>query len=255
MTRMKHSIRPWLLGLLSMLALASAPLQAQTGITQHQVQFAKGKSGTTIQGGLKGGETVDYKLRAAANQTMKVRKVSGGATVYFNVLAPGSQEALFVGSREGNEFGGTLPVGGEYTIRVYQMGNAKSSGQQSSFAIEVAISGGAGAATASTNHVERAGQGRFDATGKIPCAQAAGQPMGHCDFGVARAGGGTAAVAVTLADGRRRVIFFDKGKATGADLSQADGDMSFSAKKEADLYMIRAGKERYEIPEAVVFGG
>ncbi len=252
---MKHPIRPWLICLLSMLALASPPLSAQTGITQHQVQFAKGKSGTTIRGGLKGGEIVDYRLRAAANQTMKVRKVSGDAPVFFNVLAPGSQEALFVGSRDGDAFGGTLSVGGEYTIRVYQMGNAKSSGQQSSFAIEVAISGGAGAAAASTNHVERAGQGRFDASGKIPCAQASGQPMGQCNFGVARAGGGTAAVVVTLADGRRRVIYFEKGKATGADLSQADGDMSFSAKKEADLYTIRAGKERYEIPEAVVFGG
>ena len=51
------------------------------------------------------------------------------------------------------------------------------------------------------------------------------------------------------------MIFFEKGKATGADLSQADGDMSFSATKEADLYKVRAGKERYEIPEAVVFGG
>ncbi|WP_339463280.1 hypothetical protein [Pseudomonas sp. EA_105y_Pfl2_R69] len=43
--------------------------------------------------------------------------------------------------------------------------------------------------------------------------------------------------------------------ASGADLSQADGDMSFSASKEADLYLIRAGQERYEIPEALVFGG
>ncbi len=31
--------------------------------------------------------------------------------------------------------------------------------------------------------------------------------------------------------------------------------MSFSVTKEADLYMIRAGNERYEIPEAVIYGG
>ena len=31
--------------------------------------------------------------------------------------------------------------------------------------------------------------------------------------------------------------------------------MSFSAAKEADLYLIRAGNERYEIPEAVIYGG
>jgi hypothetical protein len=101
----------------------------------------------------------------------------------------------------------------------------------------------------------RASQGRFDATGKIPCAQNKGQPMGQCDFGVARAGGGTAALAVTLPDGRQRVIFFKAGKAVSANLSQADGNMGFSATREADLNLIRAGNERYEIPAAAIYGG
>jgi uncharacterized protein (DUF2237 family) len=79
--------------------------------------------------------------------------------------------------------------------------------------------------------------------------------MGQCTFGVARAGGGTATVVVTHPDGRKRFIFFEKGKAVGADLSQADGNMTFRATKEADLYRIQAGDERYEIPEAVIFGG
>jgi len=79
--------------------------------------------------------------------------------------------------------------------------------------------------------------------------------MGQCDFGVARAGGGTAALAITRPDGRTRVIFFKAGKAVAADLSQVDGNMSFSAAQEADLYMIRAGNERYEIPAAAIYGG
>ena len=107
----------------------------------------------------------------------------------------------------------------------------------------------------SANSAVRAGQGKFDATGKIPCAQAKGQPMGQCSFGVARDGGGTATVSVNLPDGRKRAIFFENGKPTGADLSQADGNMDFSYTKEADLYMIKAGNERYEIPEAVIYGG
>lgn len=102
---------------------------------------------------------------------------------------------------------------------------------------------------------ERAGQGKFNATGNVPCAQNKGQPMGQCLFGVARDAGGTATVVVTMPDGRKRFIFFEKGKATGADLSQADGNMTFRARKSADLFMIDAGNERYEIPEAVVFGG
>ncbi|NWG74073.1 MAG: hypothetical protein HXY24_05625 [Rubrivivax sp.] len=251
------SNRLWLVVLLIALALTTFPLWAQSGITEHAVQFPRGKSGTTIQGSLRGDETIDYKLRAAAGQEMKVRLKPG--TVYFNVLPPGSRDvALFVGSRDGDAFAGKLPEAGEYRIRVYQMGNAASSGKLKNFTIEVSVTGaaaGADVATASSDHIERAGQGRFDATGKIPCAWATGQPMNQCDFGVARAGGGTATVVVSRPDGRKRTIFFEKGKAIGADLSQADGDMTFRVTKEADLFKIQAGRERYEMPEAVVLGG
>jgi len=105
------------------------------------------------------------------------------------------------------------------------------------------------------SHSERAGQGQFDARGSIPCAEAKSQPMRQCAFEVARESGGGATVKVSLPSGKTRFIFFEKGKAISADLSQADGDMTFRAKKESDLFKIDAGKERYEIPEAVVFGG
>jgi hypothetical protein len=101
----------------------------------------------------------------------------------------------------------------------------------------------------------RAGQGDFDATGQIPCAQSPGQPMGQCDFGVARAGGGSATVVVTRPDGTARAIFFSNGTAIGADTSEAGGGGAFSADRESDLNLIRVGDERYEIPDAVVLGG
>jgi hypothetical protein len=100
----------------------------------------------------------------------------------------------------------------------------------------------------------RAGQGDFDATGQIPCAQASGQPMGQCDFGVARAGGGAATVVVSRPDGRPRAIFFANGVAIGADTSEADPG-AFSAERDSDLNRIEVGDERYEIPDAVVLGG
>ena len=101
----------------------------------------------------------------------------------------------------------------------------------------------------------RAGQGKFDATGKIPCAQAAGQPMTECEFGVARAGGGYATVVIKRPTGPSRAIFFRMGKPVGADTSQADGYLTLRATKESDLHMIRLGAERYEIPDAVILGG
>ena len=257
-------MRTFLICFFAALALAAPPSFAQSDIVKRPVQFAAGKTGTTIKGNVTGDQTVDYTLRAAAGQTMTV-KLAGGSTVYHNVLPPGSTgEALFVGSRDGNVSTTQLPASGEYTLRVYQMGQAASSGKRSNFSLDVAIAGGApkGAAMQSSSEDDkmveasaRASQGKFNATGKIPCAQTKGQTMGQCDFGVARAGGGTATVSITRPDGRKRVVFFKAGKAVGADLSQADGNMSFSTTKQADLYMIQAGNERYEIPEAVIYGG
>lgn len=114
-------------------------------------------------------------------------------------------------------------------------------------------SSGGGSLRASS--AERAGQGQFDARGPVACAQQPSQPMGQCQAAVARDGGGTATVVVTRPDGRKRFIFFEKGRAISADLSQADGNMNFRSTKVGDLYKIEAGNERYEIVEAMVFGG
>jgi hypothetical protein len=110
-------------------------------------------------------------------------------------------------------------------------------------------------ATGPDDSALRAGQGNFDATGTIPCAQYAGQPMNECKFGVARAGGGYATVVITKPDGRTRAIYFRMGKAVGADTSEADHPGKFGTTREADLNFIRIGNERYEIPDAVVLGG
>ena len=235
---------------------------AASSIESRPIQFAKGASSATIKGTLKGDRTVDYKLRARVGQTMSVTlKTSNGAN-YFNVLPPGSNDvAVFVGSTGGNEWTGKLEADGEYTIRVYLMRSAARRNETANYTLTVGVTGAATQAATGTDAAKstdasmRAGMGKFDATGQIPCAQHAGQPMGQCKFGVARAGGGTATVVVTLFDGRKRVIFFEKGKPVGADLSQADGNVTLRGTKESDLHMIRIGDERYEIPDAVVFGG
>jgi heat shock protein HslJ len=100
----------------------------------------------------------------------------------------------------------------------------------------------------------RAGQGRFDASGSLPCAQYKRQPLGNCAYGVAHAGGGYATVVVTRPDGRTRAIYFGLGQPLGADTSQADGMPAFTAAREGGLYRIRIGSERYEIAQEVVLG-
>jgi hypothetical protein len=53
----------------------------------------------------------------------------------------------------------------------------------------------------------------------------------------------------------RGLIFFRIGRPIGANVSQVEGDLKFSATQENDLHLIRVGNERYEIPDAVIVGG
>ena len=94
----------------------------------------------------------------------------------------------------------------------------------------------------------------YHATGPIPCSMGGGAPTTQCNAGVVRQGGGSGMVTVTKPDGRTRTIFFEKGRATGYDQSQADPG-KFSASKQADLNIVKIGQERYEIPDAMIFGG
>ena len=94
----------------------------------------------------------------------------------------------------------------------------------------------------------------YDATGHIPCSMDGGQPTGSCPFGVTREDGGSGVVTVTKPDGRSRAMFFDKGQAIGYDIREADPG-EFSAERQSDLSIIHIGRERYEIPDAVIFGG
>lgn len=94
----------------------------------------------------------------------------------------------------------------------------------------------------------------FHATGTIPCAMAKDRPMGSCDFGVIRKGGGNGTVRVTKPDGRTRNLFFAQGRPIGADVSRTDPG-AFRAEQKDDLHMIHIGDERYQVPDAVINGG
>lgn len=121
--------------------------------------------------------------------------------------------------------------------------------------IKPAVSPHGAVVTGPDNSALRAGQGEFDATGPAPCSKQPTGPMAQCQMGVARTGGGFATVVVTHPDGKKRALYFSNGVAIGADMSQADYSGPFEAKRSTDSYNIRVGNERYEIIDAVVFGG
>jgi hypothetical protein len=127
------------------LLLGTTPVALGSGsaIQEVQVQFPKGKTGTTMKGKLKGDQTVDYKLRAAAGQSMVVVFQSSNPSAYFNVLPPVSDMALFVGSTSGNRYEGTLPADGTYTIRLYLMRSAARRNESTTYTLDVSVPGSA----------------------------------------------------------------------------------------------------------------
>ena len=105
--------------LAGLLMFGTTPIWADAGILQKQIQFKKGTSGTTVSGKIKGHETLDYQLRAKAGQTMTVDFKAGKGAAYFNILPPGSDTALFIGSSSGTHFKGKLTANGVYTCLLY----------------------------------------------------------------------------------------------------------------------------------------
>jgi hypothetical protein len=249
-----------LLGLAVAIAAGPTPAIADP-IRQERVRFKPGASSATIEGRIKGAEIVDYILGARQGQSMNVSMATDNTANYFNILAPGETDvAVFNGSMAENQYEGILPATGDYKVRVYLMRSAARRNEVANYRLEMIIGAGEqgvrpddenAASTASA----RAGRGDFDATGEIPCAQYAGQPMGQCPFGVARGGGGTATVVVTRPEGPTRALFFINGRFNSADTAQAEGYPAASATRESDLTVIRVGAERYEVPDAVIHGG
>ncbi|MGD8709076.1 MAG: META domain-containing protein [Ectothiorhodospiraceae bacterium] len=148
---------------------------------------------------------------------------------------------------------GCAQAGGRVWCDVQELGGGPRGYVAAEF-LKPAVSPDGSVATGPDDSALRAGQGQFDATGRIPCAPYPGEPTVQCEFGVARAGGGYATVVVRKPRGGSRAIFFRMGRAIGADTSEADpGD--FGVTREGDLNVIRIGRERYEVPDAVVLGG
>ncbi|PSB19205.1 hypothetical protein C7B61_04220 [filamentous cyanobacterium CCP1] len=236
------------------LILFSSPLVfAQSDIRSEQVQFEQNASSAVIEDTITGYETVDYVLNAQAGQSMNVSMATDNTANYFNILEPGETEvAIFNGSINENQYEGVLRESGNYTIRVYMMRSAARRNEVANYRLEMTIGDNSSGVSANQNDALVSGT-NYNATGDIPCSIDVGQPTGSCPFGVTREGNGNGTVTVTMPDGRTRVIFFENGHAIGYDRSEADPG-EFSAEKQGDLNIIRIGQERYEIPDAVIFG-
>lgn len=117
-------------------APASAGQAAASGQTET-IQFARGTSSATRRATITGYETRTYLLTLRAGQTLNVNLQTSNRSGYFNVTAPGAQEALFVGSTSGASYAGRTPSNGVYKIDVYLMRNAARRGESARYTLTV----------------------------------------------------------------------------------------------------------------------
>ena len=127
-------------------AILMFPLSVSPALAQMSadVNLEQGKDSAALSGTVTGNEYMDYVLGAAGGQTMSVDLAvidsNGSGTIYSNILPPGSDgEAIYIGSMDGNSASVDLPEDGDYTIRVYQMGNDKDTGKTTGFTTTVTI--------------------------------------------------------------------------------------------------------------------
>jgi hypothetical protein len=236
--------------LLAALTAAGLALVQPALAEQVVVSFAKGTSSQTLKGSIKGDQSRDYIVDARAGQTMTVDFKPSNASAYFNVIAPGADSAMFIGSTEGNRFSGPLTASGRHTVQVYLMRNAARRGEVANYSITIGVTGAAAAAPRPSQDALVAGT-NYNATAEVPCVTAADAPKGRCKAGVMRMAGGEATVELQTPDGGQRRIYFKNGR---PDSSDANAPMR--ATREGDVNIIRIGTvEVYEIPDAFVVGG
>jgi hypothetical protein len=90
----------------------------------ERIRFERGTSSKLVTDRLAAPGIVEYRLGAAAGQTMEVHVSSDNSDLFFKVLQPGSGAALFVGTNDGAAFRGTLPSGGDYAVEVRRRDDA-----------------------------------------------------------------------------------------------------------------------------------
>lgn len=114
-----------------------ALVAAKDLVRVERVSFSDGRA--TVKGRIRGYQSVDYVFPAGAGESMRLSLKTNRLSNYFNVLAPGAEAAMFIGSVSGTDFAGTAPTAGDYTARVYLMRSAARRGTVANYTLAIAL--------------------------------------------------------------------------------------------------------------------
>jgi hypothetical protein len=238
--------------LLAAVLVAGSVLAAPPPAPQAKdIRFARGASAAELQGRLQGDAGADYRLVAAAGQTLSVDLKASNAAQYFNIVAPGSNEAMFIGETTGLQAKVVLPTDGAYLIRTFLMRSAARRNESSSYTLKVAVTGQALPALPGRQDAKVGGT-RFHATAEVACQPPYGAPATRCEVGVVRRGrDGTATLEIRGPNQLLRQILFVKGEPVASNSAQP-----LSSRRSGDSTTVEiGGDERYTVPDALLTGG
>ena len=120
--------------------LLSCPITAKDIVHTKWVDFGRISNETTVVGIVKGYDTIQYKLKVKANQTMHVNMETN--KVKFNIFQPNKSPmdgAIFMGKTEGSSFVGKLKKNGVYTIEVYLVDDEAKKDKKIIYTVDIGL--------------------------------------------------------------------------------------------------------------------
>ncbi|WP_294346443.1 hypothetical protein [Prosthecochloris sp.] len=217
----------------------------------EEVIFAPGTTGTTIKSAITGRQSKNYALKATAGQTMNVVLSSGNTANYFNIFAPGKgpgDEAMFIGSINGNRYTGTLPATGHYIIQVYMMRSAARRNETANYTLKLDITGEKKEMSGNSS-IQWPASG--DASGRIVCSGKKENIKSFCEFRVKRKpNGATIWMVKPENQNTLRTLYVENNTFTTDDSSK------IKQVRVDDNWKVSVGiSEIYIIPHALIYGG
>jgi hypothetical protein len=241
---------PALLGL-----LLAAEAAAQDAPRNTRLQFAHGANEAVVQDIIIGRRPMNLRFPVEAGRTVTARLTAVHSGLAMDLYAPGQEPGrnppTIASATGGGTLSRTMPTAGIVTVHVHLRPAPAFRNESARFTLRVAVTDGPPVQEAAGNGANSP----FHATGLLPCAAATGQPMSQCQFGVVRAGSGAGTVTVFLPGDARRVIHFDRGVPQRVEPDGRDRGAPMAVTRQADLFLIRIGPQRFEITRSVVTGG
>jgi hypothetical protein len=237
--------------LLAALFAAAAVAAPPAPPKPQDVRFAPGSSGTELKGTIKGDKASYYRLVAGAGQTLSVAMKASNGGQSFNIVSPGSNEAMFIGETQGEKAQVVLPTDGAFLIQTFLVRSAARRNESSNYTLQVSVTGTPLAALPGAQDAKIPGT-RYHAKAPLRCNPPYASAEAQCEAGVIRRGrDGTATVEIRGPNQLFRQIMFAKGQPVASNSAQP-----MSAKRAGDTTIVDfRGEERYDIPDALLTGG